>query len=353
MRGPENERQKWDKFYASARLPDEDQVATEFSEEFRKLISELLPGGGSILEVGCGTGRQSLALARLGKYGLNLMDFSHEALNYARRLFDRENVQADFICGDAFEPDKPDYDLVFNAGVLEHYAFDQQVAFLRGMASRSRRYVMVLVPNALCYWYWLWRVQESGEGRWPFGKEVPARDLSRAFESAGLEFLGQRFVGEALAKRFINGLSGLDEKLRSHILEVHCSHVIPKSQKSYLLAALGSVIIGKGESPPGWQETSQPGEDEVAEMRAALADALASKMNAEQVLRHLRSETARLTSEKVTVQEVRGSVSFQLGNLLIEAFYRPSRNTILLPYRLARLCVKGLRKRRNNALCTL
>jgi SAM-dependent methyltransferase len=346
MRASENEKQKWDKCYASARLLEEDQVTKEFNKELRELFSKLLPPGSNILEAGCGAGRQSLALARLGLYGINLMDFSQEALRYAQRLFDREDLQANFISGDVFEPNKPDYDLVFNAGVLEHYTFDQQVVFLRGMASRSRKYVMVLVPNALCYWYWLWRIQKSGEGKWPFGKEVPATELSRAFGSAGLEFLGQKFVGEGLTKRFIDHLTGLDERLRYHILEVHRSPIIPKSQKSYLVAALGSVIIEKRESLSGWEEISQLEEDGIAEMRAALADALALRINAEQTLRDLRSEVAQLISEKRAAQAIRSSLSFQLGNVLIQAVRKPGRSTALLPYYLARLCIMGFRNRR-------
>ena len=47
------------------------------------------------------------------------------------------------MLGNARESASAEYDLVFNAGVLEHYTHDDQVAFLRGMASRSRRYVLL------------------------------------------------------------------------------------------------------------------------------------------------------------------------------------------------------------------
>jgi len=385
MKASENEKQKWDKYYASAPLLEENEATRKFNEEFREVVLGLLPPGSSILEAGCGAGWQSLALARLGEYGINLMDFSQEALRYAQRLFERENSQANFIYGDVFEPDKPGYDLVFNAGVLEHYTFDQQVAFLRGMASRSRRYVMVLVPNALCYWYWLWRIQKSGEGGWPYGKEVPVVDLSKAFEAAGLEFVGRRFMGEGWTEGFVCSLTGLDERLRHHVLEVHCSPVIPKSQKSYLVAALGSVTAEEEECPAGWEKISQLEENGAAEIRAALADALALRVSAERNLRDLQSEAgkraqqleqkegaiqalkaelarettrlrtelvrettrlrAELAKEKRTVQAVRSSLSFQLGNMLIQAIRKPGRNTILLPYRVLRLGIGVVWKR--------
>jgi SAM-dependent methyltransferase len=367
MRASENERRKWDKFYASLLSLEENEAAKEFNEEFRELVSQLLSLGNSILEAGCGAGWQSLALARLGKYNINLMDFSQEALRYAQRLFERENLQATFICEDVFEPNKARHDLVFNAGVLEHYTFDEQVAFLQGMASRSRRYVMVLVPNALCYWYWLWRIQKSGEGKWPFGKEVPVINLSEVFKAAGLKFIGQRFMGEGWTGGLVRSLIGLDERLCQYILDVHASPVIPRSQKSYLVAALGSVTIEKEESPLGWEKISQLEENGVAEIRAALADALALRINAEQKLRvlqpgaakrtelthQLQTMKAELAKERKMVQAVRSSFSFQLGSVLVEAFRRPGRNTILLPYYLVRLCIMILKKRKKDAFYTL
>jgi|GEM_PF-3546760 len=58
-------------------------------------------------------------------------------------------------------------------------------------------------------------------------------------------------------------------------------------------------------------------------------------------------------TEQVVRQVVKDSFSYRLGSMLVQAVYKPGRNTILLPYRLLRLCIAGFKKRRNNALCTL
>ena len=89
------------------------------------------------------------------------MDFSSKALDHCRRVFERESLTAHFLQGDIRDPGVPAFDLVFNAGVLEHYTLEEQADLLRCMASRSRRYVLVLVPNALCYWYWIRRVHQA------------------------------------------------------------------------------------------------------------------------------------------------------------------------------------------------
>src|ERR1043166_215848 len=152
----EAERRKWDSYYESLPLVEEDDSTRRFNEQFVERVSAFLPGGSEILEAGCGAGWQSLALARTGRFNISVMDFSPTALDYSRRVFERQHVTARFLEGDIRDPGTPAFDLVFNAGVLEHYTFEEQAALIRGMARFSRRYVLVLVPNALCYWYWLW-----------------------------------------------------------------------------------------------------------------------------------------------------------------------------------------------------
>ena len=254
--GKAAEQEKWDQYYASLPLYGADEATASFGAELVERVLELLPSGGRILEAGCGGGWQSLALARSGKFQVCLMDFSAEALRYARRLFERENLAAEFIYGDVFTPGAPQFDLSFNAGVLEHYPLKEQAAFLRGMASRSRRYVLAMVPNRLCYWYWLWRIQKSGRGDWPFGKEVPLADFSAAFEAAGLQFLGQTFMAEKWADSFVEELVGIDAQFKNQLIEITHSPLIPKEQKSYLLAGLGAIAPSDQELPGVWMPSA-------------------------------------------------------------------------------------------------
>ncbi|RMF73929.1 MAG: class I SAM-dependent methyltransferase, partial [Planctomycetota bacterium] len=193
----EREREKWDAVYQDfdATVAESDAVE-QFNAQFAELVCELLPKGGRVLEAGCGGASQSLALARTGRFDVAVMDFSENALKAAQARFAQAQLPATFELGDVYEPGEPQYDLVFNAGVLEHYTLKQQAAFLRGMATRSKRYVLALAPNRLCYWYWLWRIQKTGVHEWPYGKEAPVADLSEAFTAAGLHFQGQAFVGQ-------------------------------------------------------------------------------------------------------------------------------------------------------------
>jgi hypothetical protein len=59
---------------------------------------------------------------------------------------------------------------------------------------------------------------------------------------------------------------------------------------------------------------------------------------------NLQKERDKLTSQ---LQAIRKSFPFRLGHMLVMAAYEPGYNTILLPYRLIRLCIDGLKKRKS------
>lgn len=279
----DRERAKWDAYYATVGQAGDEPSIDQFGEKFSKLVEQLLPNGGRILEAGAGGDQQSMALARTGKFELTLMDFSAEALEQAQRWFGRGGVVAQFVHQDVMLAGAAGYDLVFNAGVLEHYTHQEQVALLQGMASRSRRYVLVLVPNRLCYWYWIRRLAVTGEGSWPYGKEIPIADLGGAFEAADLRPLGQLFTASSWTENFIRNLPGVGVKLRDQILLAHQSAVIPEWQKGYLLVGLAckrnasNLVVLAAFQVSGWPRTDLTNDTTTA----TLADALALGVAAE------------------------------------------------------------------------
>jgi len=81
---------------------------------------------------------------------------------------------------------------------------------------------------------------------------------------------------------------------------------------------------------------------EVAGFKAELNTTRAELDTSKKEITRLRGE---LSKEQRTLQAVRASLSFQLGNTLIHAVRRPGRNTVLLPYRVFRLGVRAVRKK--------
>lgn len=302
----QREKEKWDDYYVRQTLVAADPEVEAFYRELALAMLAFLPQGGRILEAGCGSGMHSLALAREGGCQVSLIDFSGEAIGYARKVFAAANVPASYEVGDVFSAaGNADQDLVFNSGVLEHYEFGRQVAFLKGMARRSRRYVFVMVPNRECYWYWVWRIRSAASGQWPFGYEKPADDYRAAIEAAGLHYLGRAYFGARVVKRHLAALEGLSTPLRRTIEQVHDREVVSAAQRSYLVGFLAAVAPGE-ERPPGFTSGSDDraylDSDRVDRFITLLGDSLAGQIAAENRLAAAEARQRALEAENLALR---------------------------------------------------
>ncbi len=113
----------WDAFW-----PDQPPTLTAptISQALDRIKLEylraLLPGVGTILEVGCGSARLSCLLALQG-WRTVCLDFSHAALNAAQANYARARVSGQFVSGDAFSlPFSGErFHAVLSTGLLEHF----------------------------------------------------------------------------------------------------------------------------------------------------------------------------------------------------------------------------------------
>ena len=97
-----NEKTTWETFF-DAHAPDyEENVFTKNTlNEVGFLLEELgLATGGSVLDVGCGTGRHSIELARRG-YGVTGLDLSSGMLERAASAASTAGVHVEWLCADA------------------------------------------------------------------------------------------------------------------------------------------------------------------------------------------------------------------------------------------------------------
>lgn len=278
------EQLKWDTYYDARSL---DEVLNEPLEagkvylEIAQAIAGVVASDAAIMEAGCGSGRHSLELARSGFTNLSLLDVSPKAISYASTLFRHFGLPGRFDVHDVFAGSttgRP-FDLVFNSGVLEHYSFEKQVAFLQGMASFSRNYVFVLVPNRYCHWYWIYRLQMQTAGQWPFGFEKPATSYTQLLEAAGLHCLGKAYFAADAVLWAINAIQGLTEELRDRIRHLHTRAILPLEQRCYLTGYLASVEPCQGGRSPFFPENAAPDTGDEADRQAAQAvDMLAEEL---------------------------------------------------------------------------
>lgn len=114
----------------------------QFGEQYLKEIRKLLPqNGAKVLEVGCGTAYSSQKLGEEG-YDSYALDYSPSA----RRLWNKK--LAHFFVADGFHiPFSSDsFDLVWNAGVLEHFPNPQDMIREMIRVCKPKGTVCVFVP---------------------------------------------------------------------------------------------------------------------------------------------------------------------------------------------------------------
>lgn len=107
------------------------KVANQIQLAFRNhwtLFSELMGkeksfnGGKRALEIGCGRGSLSCYFSDAG-FDCTLVDLSTNVLDVAQSIFEKNNLKAKFMVGDANNLDIPDnsFDIIYSIGLLEHF----------------------------------------------------------------------------------------------------------------------------------------------------------------------------------------------------------------------------------------
>lgn len=99
---------------------------------------ELFPTGGRVLDVGCGEGRNSIFMAKLGCQ-VDAFDLSENGIVKAKQIADAEGVQVNFFpCDLAKFVFDGDYDVILSHGVLHLPEKAVRTAFIRKMQEHTR-----------------------------------------------------------------------------------------------------------------------------------------------------------------------------------------------------------------------
>ena len=102
------EKSTWETFFdAHAPIYDENVFTKNTVQEVDFLLQELaLPPGSTILDMGCGTGRHAVELAKHG-YAVTGVDLSSEMLVKAAEAAERAGVQVEWVRADATQFSRP------------------------------------------------------------------------------------------------------------------------------------------------------------------------------------------------------------------------------------------------------
>lgn len=165
-----------------------------------------------ILEAGSGTGLVSLKLAQSGSE-VTLLDISPNAIDLSKRLFKTNDQTARFACASVFKMPFEDqsFDVVWNAGVVEHYDSNDQLKILSEMkrVCKKNGNIILLNPNDKAKLYKISKNYADKKGLWGAGDEYPVISLKPLldtieyceFKEYSVGFLQQlNFVGVFFSK---------------------------------------------------------------------------------------------------------------------------------------------------------
>jgi ubiquinone/menaquinone biosynthesis C-methylase UbiE len=137
--------------------------------------------GKKILDAGCGTGLNSLALARRGAE-VTLLDISPQALQIAGTYFKELGLQARLIEGSIFRLPFEDatFDVSWNTGVIEHFEPELRRQAIQEMLRvlKPNGTLLTINPSADAGVYLWAKARGEATGAWDVGVELPIATLA-------------------------------------------------------------------------------------------------------------------------------------------------------------------------------
>ena len=152
--------------------------------------------GKKMLECGSGTGRISMRLVREGAQGI-LLDKTESAMVLARKTFSGNSLIGHFARGNLLSLPFRDesVDVVWNAGVIEHFSESEQIRCLSEMARVCKKdgFVLLICPYKSVF-HRVGKAFLEMIRRWPFGYEEPIASLARLGKSAHLNLVKDEYT---------------------------------------------------------------------------------------------------------------------------------------------------------------
>lgn len=211
------DRELWNEIWSAAGEGDSEQDTWDTVS--RGILDVLTactgdPAGKVILEAGSGSGRISARLAKQGA-GVVLVDYSPAAIELSRRRFSALGLPGRFVCADILHLPFPAgaFDMVWNAGVMEHLDEEEQMAAVMEMrrVCRPGGWLVTFCPYAGCLPYRVGKWMAERTGTWSFGTETPVADMSGMFSRAGAEPVQEFSFGFLESLAFLDYVAGSQE----------------------------------------------------------------------------------------------------------------------------------------------
>ncbi|MES2616822.1 MAG: class I SAM-dependent methyltransferase [Bacteroidota bacterium] len=154
-----------------------------FQTELAELINQLLISEPmKIMEIGCEAGGTTYLIKNKG-VEKTLLDYNKQVIALLESTYKEMGLSAVFSTADMYNMPFADntYDLVFNAGVVEHYEYEERVKLFKEYSRvvKPGGYMVIAIPNHYSFPYRLaYRIYEI-TGKWMFPKELKIFDFKK------------------------------------------------------------------------------------------------------------------------------------------------------------------------------
>lgn len=205
-----------------------------------------------ILEAGSGTGRISLRLAQNGA-DVTLVDISEAAQEISKSIFQSVGASGSFFrCSVMEMPFKDEeFDIVWNAGLLEHFEPHEQTSIVKEMARVCREEGLVIMfnPTGTALFFKIGLAISNLFKTWPYGYEAPISTVKNIVAPIDMdivmEYKSGFFVLFVEGFRFIPGFTWVTTILRKLFISIHCSSLggAMKRLDNFLARSLGGYLL--------------------------------------------------------------------------------------------------------------
>jgi hypothetical protein len=151
-----------------------------------------------VMSAGCGRGLIDYWLIQVFGFKITLLDNSKNCIKNLQKSFRKVDKAKYELCyASIFEIPYPDntFDLVWNAGVLEHFQEKDLYLALKEMTRVSSRYLLCSVPNMRSKPYMLAKKFLEENDLWKYGYENPKLSLRKELKNCGLEVKAEFPIG--------------------------------------------------------------------------------------------------------------------------------------------------------------
>lgn len=181
----------WDKVWTERMDLDVYPPVTDIAAEIDRVEPDV--SGWNVIEIGAGTGRTSIELARRGAQ-VTILDISEKSLELAKKFAEKADAatrkRIHYLMADGLDPHlKPEsFDLLFHQGLLEHFRNPFPLLAANRRLLKPGGLIVVDVPQTFHIYTILKHIQMI-LGKWFAGweRQFTPTSLSRLLRNAGFE----------------------------------------------------------------------------------------------------------------------------------------------------------------------